>query len=314
MMDLKFVKDVEKLEELLDKIPYNIEEVIKNLDLNIKERTLYHYTSIYGLEGILRNSEFWVSHSAFLNDKTELQYTYKLCEEIIKEMVGEDENMYELANDIFQMGTERTRDTELYILSMTTNGDSNLLWSNYSHNDGYSLALKYPDIMRTFAHEMTVSEVAPVPADVIYDREKQKQLLEAPIRALLQFMHFNVSEDTWTENIENRFHELFTAINMYSAFFKDECFKQEEEVRIVFMSPNGRGNLKQDGFRISNGAFIPYLKASFRSKKEAIQSITIGPKNHMDIAKEGLIKLLEHYGYNHISDGYVEKSKIPYRY
>ncbi|MFY2248477.1 DUF2971 domain-containing protein [Priestia megaterium] len=314
MIELKIIKDVEKFEKLIDEIPYDIKTVISNLDLNNKQRTLYHYTSIYGLEGILKNSEFWVSHSAFLNDKTELEYTYKLCEEILDEMVGEDEHLHELATDIFQDGIEKSRDTELYILSMTTNGDSNLLWSNYSHNDGYSLALKYPEIMQTFAKERGVTEVVPVPADVIYDREKQKQLLEAPIRALLQFMHFHVSEETWTEGIEERFRELFTGINMYSAFFKDECFKQEEEVRIVFMSRNGIGKLKQDGFRISNGAFIPYLKASFLSKKEVIQSITIGPKNHMDIAKEGLIKLLEHYGYDHISDGYVEKSKIPYRY
>ncbi|MGG0536675.1 DUF2971 domain-containing protein [Priestia aryabhattai] len=314
MIDLKIIKDVEKLEKLLDEIPYNIEKVIENLDLNAKERTLYHYTSIYGLEGILKNSEFWVSHSAFLNDKTELEYTYKLCQEIIDEMVGENQKLHELASDIFQSGIEKSRDTELYILSMTTNGDSNLLWSNYSHNDGYSLALKYPDIVKTFAKEREVTEVVPVPADVIYDREKQKQLLEAPIRALLQFMHFNASPDVWAEGIDNRFRELFTAINIYSAFFKDECFKQEEEVRIVFMSRDITNKLKQDGFRISNGAFIPYLKAPFHSKKEVIQSITIGPKNHMDIAKEGLSKLLKHYGYDHISDGNVEKSKIPYRY
>lgn len=35
---------------------------------------LYHYTTLSGLQGILRDRSFWFSHVSTLNDRLEIQY------------------------------------------------------------------------------------------------------------------------------------------------------------------------------------------------------------------------------------------------
>ena len=52
-------------------------------------RDIYHYTSVDGIIGILRNKELWFTNIYFLNDNQELFYTYKLIDEVIKEIKKE---------------------------------------------------------------------------------------------------------------------------------------------------------------------------------------------------------------------------------
>ena len=61
-------------------------EKYENLDEDIgievlKKGIIYHYTSVEGVLGILDKSEFWVTKSDFLNDISEINYTFDLFEE-----------------------------------------------------------------------------------------------------------------------------------------------------------------------------------------------------------------------------------------
>ncbi|MEH7693240.1 hypothetical protein, partial [Bacillus altitudinis] len=61
--------------------------VISNQDLLFSDEIynkykVHHYTNINGLEGILKEGEFWVSQADFLNDKTEMKYTFDMSKEI----------------------------------------------------------------------------------------------------------------------------------------------------------------------------------------------------------------------------------------
>lgn len=47
---------------------------------------IYHYTSVDGIIGILKNKELWFTNIYFLNDNQELFYTYKLINEVVKEI------------------------------------------------------------------------------------------------------------------------------------------------------------------------------------------------------------------------------------
>lgn len=38
---------------------------------------IYHYTSPFGLEGILKEKELWFTKSDYLNDSTEMNYIFK---------------------------------------------------------------------------------------------------------------------------------------------------------------------------------------------------------------------------------------------
>ena len=41
-------------------------------------KTIYHYTTRAGLQGILQSNTLWASHSQFLNDPAELNYAHGL--------------------------------------------------------------------------------------------------------------------------------------------------------------------------------------------------------------------------------------------
>jgi Protein of unknown function (DUF2971) len=308
------IKNIEELNQYLENLEERHEKVIKNLGLNGKKKILYHYTSIYGLEGILKNAEFWVSHSDFLNDKTELHYTYKLCKEILGEVINDDKKLLKEALDSFDYAYHKHDQIEMFLLSLTTNGDSNLLWSNYSNNDGYSIAFKYPNLVRSIKNSIDEKKFFVFPGNVIYEKEIQKKFLKEELQIMVELLKFNLRGNSkeLSAKVLDKIFDITTAIRFYSMFFKDCCFEQEEEFRIAFMRRGKK--FKQDGFRISNGAFIPYIKAPFIKQEEVIESITIGPKNKMDIAKEGLSKFLDHYGYSPLKQENIKQSRIPYRY
>ena len=49
-----------------------------------KPKELYHYTSPKALKGILKSNNLWFSNIYFLNDKSEMKYTYLLTLELLK--------------------------------------------------------------------------------------------------------------------------------------------------------------------------------------------------------------------------------------
>ncbi len=90
-------------------------------------------------------------------------------------------------------------------------------------------------------------------------------------------------------------------------------FKSEEEYRFVFWiihdeSMKGKNKLPMC-FRVKNDTMIPYVEIKC-NVINATTAITIGPKNNMDIAKQGM----ELYCASKGMKVKVKKSKIPLRY
>lgn len=82
----------------------------------------------------------------------------------------------------------------------------------------------------------------------------------------------------------------------------------EREYRIIFKGYSQKEVL----FREKEGFLQPYIRVDLMGKKNRlpIQSITVAPKNHVDLAKEGMRQYLKHMGY----DVEVRLSRIKLRY
>ncbi|MCY8950017.1 DUF2971 domain-containing protein [Bacillus atrophaeus] len=275
---------------------------------------LYHYTSINGLEGILKSKQFWVTHFGFLNDQTELYYTYDLCKKIIFEMSNRDSKTYELILKFLNPYLFEF-DQQIYILSLTTNMDSNLLWSNYANNDGYNIALDYPRLLEEFRSNDEGKKYEIRINKVVYDRDEQEKYLKKLISCIFRLVEYHqITEKTekLPENFESFIIVISIFISLFASFCKDSAFSQEEEVRVIFQK---RHNFSiNTDFRISNGSFIPYIKMPFTTSGKIIKGITVGPKNKMDIAEKGMELFLKAQGYDYIDDNAIVKSRIPYRY
>ncbi|BDC59537.1 MULTISPECIES: DUF2971 domain-containing protein [Bacillus] len=289
---------------------YYHKHIIPVLNERSQPVSIYHYTDIYGLDGILKKKEklegkgeFWVSNTDFLNDRTEVNYTIDLSIQIFKKICKEKRLNQEKIDEYIHLYKQLIEinyvqfEGNYYALSFSTNSDSNLLWSNYSKNDGYNIGFDFRLFIRSIEPAMC--------SYVFYDKEKQTKILKSLLEDILTLFMKNTADGKFPLG-----EEAIGASNVliwFFFFFKDSVFSQEEEFRIVFiLNPNENYQC-----RPSNGTFIPYIERSFN--KKAVSSITVGPKNNMDINLEGLHKFLKLHEFD-IPDYGVKKSNIPYRF
>ncbi|MGA3852168.1 DUF2971 domain-containing protein [Bacillus pumilus] len=274
--------------------------VTKYLNLIEDYTTLYHYTNVYGLEGIMKHKELWVSNADFLNDKTERKYT----EEILFNLI-EDKLKNNKLRDFIIKGMEEILDMKnyaTYVLSLSKNKDSNLLWSNYSKDDGYNISFQFESLKDMVdSPDLTVFK-----SKVIYDEEIHYEALnKLADYCITTFSNIKTSSEEFLDEIR----VILTCLQLLSSFFKDSCFQQEEEYRVVLIQTGG--DKPSYECRVSNGTFIPYLKMGFNIND--VKGITIGPKNKMDISEEGLKSFLTLNEFN-VETIEINRSKIPYRY
>ena len=86
----------------------------------IPKGNLLHYTGVEGLCGILGSRTLWAGHLSFMNDRTELDYAYKLMKPIYDERIGKhggpcQELLKPFSPDKFQVGKE----FDVYALCLT---------------------------------------------------------------------------------------------------------------------------------------------------------------------------------------------------
>lgn len=293
----------------------------------LKKGIIYHYTSVEGVLGILDKSEFWVTKSDFLNDISEINYTFDLFEENFLNKI-KNENVR--TRMISQFHSEIDKDRALYdkalfgtyIISFSTNQDNLLLWSEFAGKMGYNLGFNIEYLKDEFNRKSVRDDELYLKFDgkVIYNREEQIRLLGNKIDWKLisdssdKNMNSleNLDESISDKIIEDFISEIFFYCLIYSMFFKDSKFEQEEEYRFIFQAFHNHiivSTNKEMHFRVKEGALCPFVKVPFKGLN-SLESITIGPKNNIDIAKKGL----EIYCRNKEIDPKILKSNIPLRY
>lgn len=294
--------------------------------------SLYHYTSDNAIRNILTNGDFWVSKSNFLNDSTELRYIDEILEETCCEFMEDmatGKLLYEeikkdkdkLVADSFVDG----RVSGYYILSLTLNPDSITLWSEYSNFFGYNLGFNAKELRKILDNNKSINPMS-IDCKVIYSKKEQKKIIKEELIDITESEISSSFKDTFqnfdkkvNKNFYNIISHLSVKFLLYSMFFKKEFFSHEQEYRIVFIQTdvndkdiNPRFN-KKIKFRSNNGIIIPYIEIKLETdhNKLPIETITVGPKNNIDLAVTGAYYLLNYLGYNSVE---VKRSEIPIRY
>lgn len=330
---MKESKSLDSIKEYTNKFKKDRKFFAENLSIyqDKKPEILYYYTSISVLDNILKNETLWLSNSKYMNDSTEINYTkeliHNICDEFLDLHSNFDKFFKKTIDNLLNNMDKDLGDT--YILSLTTNRDSLALWSNYSDYDGYNVGFNSEKLRGMFdkryyyfkdKHERPIQindeDFLFDFGEVIYKKDCQQKILKERILFL-----YNIYKDYY-DFIDSREFKVLVACVMYdisyiSIFLKNPSFKEEEECRIVFRFINNELKNRVVNHRISNRVFIPYIKLSFKKidhknyRNIPIKSITIGPKNNLDIAEIGLMSFLESEKYRNLNIG---KSNIPLRY
>lgn len=303
------INDIVDFKKSLESIQTQLHEI------NSEKFKIYHYTSGEGLKGIIENKELWFTNADFLNDRTEIQHTHILIDKVLDGFRSE-KNQDEIEEFKGYIHNYVKPDNRIYSASFSLDKDSNLLWANYATDDGYNIEFdinKLDSILVDCNNDDDGVIFGRIFSPVNYDEKMQKKLLQTELISLYKIFKY------CKENDMNEFLELSETnrinIILYSLFFKRKEFVQEQEFRTALICVDDSKKADVLKVRIKNGACIPYAAISIASDKYKvpIKSITIGPKNNLDIAENGLRYLLKWNGFEkyHVT---INKSKIPYRY
>lgn len=304
----------------------SIENGIKLLEPLGFLQEVFHYTSIEGLKGILESKNFWVSHSYFMNDVSEVRYTYHLIIDIFEELINNETDKEVKRFYVFlqkKMITKIKFDTHdnhrisrgigfrsfEYILSFSLNSDSMNLWSSFTKGTGYNLGFDFIKLNQLLSKNSSANFI---PGYVVYSIEDQKIIIKKKITEFRNIFlkHKNNFTPEKEIQISNKFD---TSIRLYTNFFKDPVFSNDEEFRIVFYDAALISH-KKPNYRIKDNILIPFITALKNTLDLLpLNSITIGPINHSDLAIEGVTYFLADLEYN-VKNINIKKSLIPLRY
>lgn len=294
-----------------------LEEQFRNeIDKQIEKtdecrETLYHYTGIHSLMGMVETNNLWMSKGTFLNDSSELFYFSGILKTVIKKMdVPNEKGRWRIFTGELEKAMERFLSEvedggfEVYVFSLSHSPDSLALWYNYAKGEGYNLGFSGKDLLAGIQNSPEESTV--LHGLVEYTRQKQELILMG-----LLLGTFKLAAQYENGEIEGALpHHFFKIITTLAVFFKDPTFASEEEYRIALVYKRDAGS--QVRFRAQNGVIIPYIAVNF-AEKLPISHVTIGPKNNIDIAKRGIEQYLKSNGYD-LKQVTVQKSVAALRF
>lgn len=319
-MNKKEYNITDGMEKLNCWINLNPDTYIKN---NKLPRYVSHYTSPEGFFNIIRKKTLRFTDSLYLNDKDEQKNIYKLLSDLIDDKNSQHYNkeVIEVAKKCIESSClcENLKQERFFIFSSSSEKDELSLWNYYTKNAvqiGYSICLdtqNFEEVLDNKFNEV-YSPIEYFGAfKVIYEDANKKNilldLLKDSTKALAtrQFKH---QKETILKGIED-------FIKYFSIIFKNEKFKNENEIRFIlkkktpFIYNDQNENYHH---RIQNGMFIPYLELPIlEGHTDIISEIHIGPGLEQDFAKQCTCDFLKNNNIKIDVDDII-KSKIPLRY
>ncbi|RAK15431.1 Protein of unknown function (DUF2971) [Anoxybacillus vitaminiphilus] len=265
----------------------------------INQLSLYHYTTKSALEGIVRNSCFWVTRSDFLNDKSEIIYFKKVLELTIQNLIdlwSRYENKFETEGILYNQIVDylkyfcgkyenilNERDYNIFILSLSENGSSEYLFKNYSKGNGCIIELNTKDFLQIEKIETGSSNLGNISfftsAKVIYDIKQQVKIFQTDIQNIYEKVFYtlkrkrikNINQEIYNQIFNEVMQLLLLKIHTYSQFFKDKEFEQEEEYRVAFVIAKSEEK-RIVRHRTTDNGLVPFIEFKFDIDK-SIKSI-----------------------------------------
>ena len=269
------------------------------------EKTLFHYTTVPGFNGILGHSCLWATDTRYLNDLEEYRHGVALFQEELKKVAEKREdhdflvNYPECIDDLLNVET-RLDGKHTYCVSFTENGDLLSQWRGYAGNGGLSIGFD-PGSLTSSAKNQGFRFMK-----CLYDEKKKKAFVREVVDDFLWHCgewHNNKALDHFTS--EHFGVYLRRMICFLAPVLKHEAFFEEEEWRAV----HSYGHLPNEmlSSRESNEIDIPYTVFSLQDV--SVQKIYIGPCNNVDRVYLRILHTLDLRKLSHV----CEKSIIPYR-
>jgi len=270
-------------------------------------QSLYHYTDLAGLQGIVQNHDLWLTHSRYSNDDEEITHGYRIVKEVIDgERLGAEMPDKITYLDILAELVKNPTPEGVYICCFCL--EDNLLsqWRGYGAN-GTGVSVRFdPDAFAYITGSDSPHGGLMRLWKVFYETERQKFIVKAAIDFALN--------DPTPRSVEERAQQAADAIQFFIPTFKNQGFSEERECRLIFTPPPDCR--VQPQFRVTRGMLAPYYSLRKLSgdspspRRLPIMGVRIGPSANKRLNLESAQMLLTQADYINVI---VDSSNTPYR-
>lgn len=267
--------------------------------------SLFHYTTLSGLMGIIDNKTLWLTNTLYLNDISEQTYAIFIIKDTISSLISSGRYSDEF-NKLITPKSIPFKDVEAlysepaYVTCFTTNGDSLYMWQGYSTSCGVSIEF---DLTSDFHFAFGPNCFF---RDIVYD----ENILKNKIQRILDEYHKEYNLDTLDVDNKNDLYsrEALASILHMCSDFKNPSFHLENETRLHYRPKKD----DQINFRLKGNFIISYIALPLQkinnNKKFPIKSITVGPCKEQSLVRKSVSDFVRSRGY----EIEVIPSEIPY--
>lgn len=287
--------------------------------------TLYHYTSLSGMLGILRSRSIWATHASYLNDASEFLHGLEFAKQVAGNIFMEDDYLATFGWAV-RHGLEVPSPDDLYVASFSEKADLLSLWRGYCP-PGAGLCLGFDfDNLRDFCeakgyrleqclyeHNQQVQQIEELvtqglgrfPKPALARTAYQKLDSKGRVNVDLDY-RLRTSAGPDKPQADAAVDWLCTEISKLAPLFKNEGFHEESEWRIV-----AKRQQEHIQFRTTESYLAPYVELGILSDTavSAMREVIIGP-NPNQLRCESSIKML--LGSCGFEDVEVRTSPLPF--
>lgn len=288
-------------------------------------KTLYHYTSLSGMLGILRSQCIWATHASYLNDASEFFHGLGFAKQVASGIFMEDDYLAAFGWAV-RHGLEAVSANDLYVASFSEQADLLSQWRGYCPV-GAGLCLGFDlDHLRDFCQTRGYRL-----EQCIYEHSQQTQHVKALVSQCFErfpkppltrsdYETFDAKGQVEAEyNYSIRTSEgpdkpqadaavswLCAQISELAPLFKNEGFYEESEWRII-----ARGPREPVHFRPSSSYLAPYveLKVLSDTAVSALREVIVGPNPNQRRCESSIKILLDSCGLGGVE---VRMSSLPF--
>ncbi len=278
--------------------------------------SLFHYTTVDGMEGILANGTLRATDARHLNDPTEVIYGIGKAKEYLKGKLPSlncDAKIF--FEEIINCDLEkRIHSRSKYFISSFSSKENDLnQWRSYADGaKGFALEFSRELIdssAKSAQSRLSVTEgcVYFNTYPVVYETTRQ----HAVVDNLTKLTDEALKENPPHEQRDFIFNTISICLFAISLTMKNEHYSEEKEYRFLKIAPP-----KHDGnkikYRTRGSSLVPYTEFGWKSATPCpLKRVWIGPAAAHDTTPESVKEFLKHHGYGDEIE--VVKSDIPYR-
>ncbi len=275
--------------------------------------TLFHYTTLTGMEGILNCGGLRATYRMNMSDKGEFEYPKK----IIYETTHEIEQLCDVppvALSLAQytrLNLERTlRDSKdesrSYCACLTLESDHLKMWDFYAEKGkGVAIGINFSRFLWLQMEREKSGIPSIMPAPVTYDEFKQRTLTRLLVEAGIDDMRrFNQSTSNKSADLtalrDRVMEEIIVHLMVLIDYFKSPSYASEREVRLMLHSRDSTFMAQNIKYYQRDSVAIPYILFDFRNIESGlipISEIKIGPNADTLTMRRKIGDLLLELGY-----------------